>query len=547
MHIHDIHDKKDDIFYFYIDFDKCKTNYDIKYLKVNYADYAACKTKTPNIRARYIKDLKKYVCVDTDDKKSNDFMIQIINKYNIKGNCYPSISNHFRPDVEDNSHKYHYWFETDLSITSHVHINDTLLDIWGPKCEYTYVDIFSVPKKKENATSDGNDRRIIFEPCVEGMYLDTSKKYPKLTSEIYKDIMNINMRKGFFSKEEKEVPSCFFHNNCIAFEQFKFAQENGFKRDGYNPMTDYHRNMLNEYQSKNINVAVPMIDDLSRGVICCCVNVDDSKDPLIAVLRAKKNGHISKYWELPKGRPKPNESEINNAVRETREEIGIDVCKYIHKDVYVVDKFIFFGPMHIDRWKMHHDYPDESKRPHVIYYKEVKYFLAVLPEKVELKPQKVELKPQHEEVLECKWVQLSELKKIIYPNQVKMLTNFIESKKVKSKLTNSKSELLPLGFLPFFQKKPELSEKKNENVIENPNINTKKSFFSRHVKKEESKYPKKMETQESKPAFNILNPFHLFDNNKKITGSGSVTGTQEMQQSETMNKKKGLFDLVKKK
>jgi 8-oxo-dGTP pyrophosphatase MutT (NUDIX family) len=373
------------------------------------------------------------------------------------------------------------------------------------------------------------------------MYLDTSKKYPKLTSEIYKDIMNINMSmsRGFFSKEEKEVPSCLFHNNCIDFEKFKFAQENCFKRDGYNPMTDLHKNMLNDYLSKNKNMVVPIIDDLSRGVICCCVNVDDFKNPYILTLRAKKNGQISKYWGLPKGHPKLNESEINNAVRETREEVGVDVYKYIHEDLYVNFKYTFFGPMHIDRWKMHNDYPDESKRPNVIYYKEVKYFLAVLPEKVELKP-------QHEEVLECKWVRLSELKKIIYPNQVKMLTIFIESKKVNSKLTNSqlKPQSLQLPVVQFFQKKPELSKKKNENVIEK--TNTKKSFFSRHV--EEPKFPKKMETQESKPAFNILNPFHLFDNNKKITGSGPgpVSDTQKMQQSETMDKKKGFFNLLKK-
>ena len=64
-----------------------------------------------------------------------------------------------------------------------------------------------------------------------------------------------------------------------------------------------------------------------------------------------------------------------------------------------------------------------------------------------------------------------------------MLTNFIESKKVKSKLEckiQSKSQ--SLQFLHFF-KQQRLEKKKNENVIENTNVNTKKTFFSRYIKK----------------------------------------------------------------
>ena len=57
----------------------------------------------------------------------------------------------------------------------------------------------------------------------------------------------------------------------------------------------------------------------------------------------------------------------------------------------------------------------------------------------------MELKPQPEEILECKWVPLSKLKKEMHPESSKMLTNFIESKNVKSILHTTKSQNLKLN------------------------------------------------------------------------------------------------------
>jgi len=679
------HKKDDIVYYWYTDFDKHKTNKDIKITKKNAEKEKELTDQGKNIRIRYIQSLPKYVCIDTDDKKSNDFMVTILNKYNIKGNCYPSISNYFKPDLEENSHKYHYWFETELPITSHIRVNNTLLDIWGSKCYYTNIsNIFKIDQHFFTVGNNAEDYRIIFEPNVKGYYFDDScKKYPLLTSEMYDDIMNINLKDELFTK--KKVPSCLFHKDCIAFERFKCLEESGFKRDGYTPMSDYHKKILNDYQSNNkINTSPLIIDDLSRGVICC-VNVDGSNDPFIAVLRMKKEGRVSSYWGLPKGHPKQNESEISNAVREMLEEVGIDVCKYIHEDVYINDKYTFFGPMHIDsssnRSKMQHGIP-------CLQYKEVKYFLAVLPEKVELKP-------QLEEVLECKWIRLSELKNVTYPNINKMLTTFFDSKKVKSKLECKKQSNSPPLLQKLFEKTfskhyyqvkfkgydntmpkyngiifnsnkiagtqlvnnievwakvvrvydgdtffavfqlpdepirkykvrlthddnrldyidaPELdsknynekmkayaSKKFVEKMILNKIVRLKIKgsdgygriladvysingddttplseiiFQNNHAKKkylpflpkkkvsesellihikEESKQCQQMENQDSKPRFNILNPFHLFNNNKKTVDKvDKPLEAQQMQnreKSETTNKK-GFFDLFKKK
>ena len=202
------------------------------------------KHSDPNgdVRIFLLENRKKYVCVDADDKKSNDHVSYIMKKYNIKDNCYPSISNYFFHDYGENAHKYHYWFETDIPVTSHIHINNTLLDVWGPRGDYTkhpYLEY--VNRGKLKVDSDTDNSRIIFEPNVEGMYLDTSKKYPLLTNEIYHDIMNINLDTSLFSNK---APSCTFHYNCIAFEKLKHKE-----------MTELGlTNMQTNMQNKNSSV-----------------------------------------------------------------------------------------------------------------------------------------------------------------------------------------------------------------------------------------------------------------------------------------------------
>lgn len=59
-----------------------------------------------------------------------------------------------------------------------------------------------------------------------------------------------------------------------------------------------------------------------------------------------------------------------------------------------------------------------------------------------------------------------------------------------------------------------------------------------HTKKEESNHPGNIKKQKSKYAFNILDPFHLFDKNKKMNESDP---SQKNQQCETINKKKRTF------
>jgi 8-oxo-dGTP pyrophosphatase MutT (NUDIX family) len=407
-----------------------------------------------NVRVFNLADKKKYVCFDTDDKKSNEHVESIMKKYNIKDNCYPSISNYFYQNHGENRFKHHYWFEIEeaVSVTSHIHINNTLLDVWGPNGNYTRSNWI---KFRNNC--DNDSRRLIYEPNVEGMCLDTSKKYPKLTTEIYHAVMNINQHRDLFSNKKKTT-SCIFHDNCIAFEQFKHEEEKDFKRIGYNPMSDYHLTLLKQYlsSSKNINSYAYICSDESYGVICC-VKTNDSSDPLIAAIRMRKAPH---YLALPKGHhTKKSENDIECAIRETREEIGIDVSKYIKPDLHTSEKYTIATPMRIETWKAHKDYPDESKRPFCVYYKEVKYFMAVLPKALQLKP-------QSEEILECNWVSLSTLKNEMHPDASKTLTQFFNCKNVSSNLTLSMFDNIKLNSFNIFKKKQQQSEiTYNRNVI----------------------------------------------------------------------------------
>lgn len=491
-------------------------SFKINYLMYNY--YGTKKNDTNgNIRIFNLADRKKYVCIDADDKKSNDHVSYVMKKYGIKDNCYPSISNYFYHDYEENAHKNHYWFETDMPITSHINVNHTKLDVWGPKGEYTRDPWVKKKNKKNNIDSDNDSPRLIYEPNVEGMYLDTSKKYPLLTNKIYHDIMNINLNTSIFSSNKK-TPSCMFHDDCINFELFKYEESKGFKRDGYYPISESDRKELQNYLNKDLNSYVQIVNDKSFGVICC-VKTTHSNNPFVVAVRTKES---PKYLSLPKGHPLKDESEISCALRELREETSIDASNYIDSKIYVSEKYTFVNPMHSDEWKMHKNYPDESKRPFYLYYKEVKYFLAVFPETIELKP-----KPN--EILECKWIPLSEFKKKTYPNTSKILTEFFNSNKVKSKVLMS----LASNSVPENKKNISLSSLfqsilKKKSI--EPNKIQKQNSTEFTVNKNNSKSTELIKNQES-------SIFKLPFNKKKTSGLPSTEPITV--------KNKGLFNFFK--
>ncbi len=51
---------------------------------------------------------------------------------------------------------------------------------------------------------------------------------------------------------------------------------------------------------------------------------------LFLIIRSKKNGH----WGFPKGRQEKNEGATETALRELKEEVGIDKCKILNKEPF---------------------------------------------------------------------------------------------------------------------------------------------------------------------------------------------------------------------
>ena len=112
------------------------------------------------------------VCFDTDDKSSNDYVSEVMTKYNIPQNRNRSVSNVFNPEEGENAHKFHYWFRTEKKLEKRIQINGTKLDLLT--------------------------KEIVFEPIVEGQF--EVQYAPMLTDEIYNEIM-------LFGKKTEVIPA----------------------------------------------------------------------------------------------------------------------------------------------------------------------------------------------------------------------------------------------------------------------------------------------------------------------------------------------------
>jgi 8-oxo-dGTP pyrophosphatase MutT (NUDIX family) len=181
-------------------------------------------------------------------------------------------------------------------------------------------------------------------------------------------------------------------------------------------MLPAHELFLDEHKG----VKPLVVEDKSLGTICCAVV--PGSGPVVAMQRPR--GGALSLWAFPKGHPDAGESDVEGAVRETLEEIGIDVKRYVKKDFHVRTAYSFAEFMHKDAWKRHKDYPNESKRPVCVFHKHVIYFLAVLPKALALTP-------QEEEVEQAAWIPLSEVKYVTHPDMWAQLERLFASPGVR--------------------------------------------------------------------------------------------------------------------
>ena len=114
----------------------------------------------------YKLDNTGFMCFDTDDKASNDYVEAVMEKYNVPANRNKSVSNVFTPTEGENSYKFHYWFRTEKKIEKRIQINGTNLDILT--------------------------KELVFEPIVEDQF--EIENAPTLTDEIYNEIMRFGAK-----------------------------------------------------------------------------------------------------------------------------------------------------------------------------------------------------------------------------------------------------------------------------------------------------------------------------------------------------------------
>ena len=108
--------------------------------------------------------------------------------------------------------------------------------------------------------------------------------------------------------------------------------------------------------------------------------------------------HVLGHWDLPKGHMEGNETEVETAIRELKEETNIDI---------EVDDT--------------HRYTIEYS-PEEDVWKEVVYFIA--------KPKTNELIPQEEEVQEIEWLDIDEaIDRLTFDSAKNVLKNVVEDLK----------------------------------------------------------------------------------------------------------------------
>jgi 8-oxo-dGTP pyrophosphatase MutT (NUDIX family) len=152
------------------------------------------------------------------------------------------------------------------------------------------------------------------------------------------------------------------------------------------------------------NQMTRIIKDASFGAL-----VMTPKRTVLLIKQFSQNGG---FWALPKGHKDNGESDAEAAIREVNEECGLSLTTdHLLPGVWCKESYMFKGGLYGDAWLRHASYPNDKKRPRVIYDKMVMYGLALVNSELPVRP-------QEDEVEEVGWFPIEEaIRKLRHPSQ----------------------------------------------------------------------------------------------------------------------------------
>jgi ADP-ribose pyrophosphatase YjhB (NUDIX family) len=147
-----------------------------------------------------------------------------------------------------------------------------------------------------------------------------------------------------------------------------------------------------------------IIKDISFGALVL--------SPTNSVLLIKQLSQNGSYWALPKGHKEIGETDEEAAIREVNEECGLSLTtENLVPGVWFEEHYMFKAGLYRNDWERHSMYPNNKRKPTVLYDKKVLYGIALVNSELPVKP-------QAGEVEEVGWFSIDEaIKKLPHESQ----------------------------------------------------------------------------------------------------------------------------------
>jgi len=145
-----------------------------------------------------------------------------------------------------------------------------------------------------------------------------------------------------------------------------------YARVGFRPLNPTHEALVAAAEAQRKGAALEQREDLSCGVAVVHAGT---------VLLIEQRTSTGSHWALPKGHPEAGETDLEAALREVREEVGLalDAAAHVLPGAWAESRYTIAGRHWGQAWAQHPDYPNEALRACVLH-KTARFCLARLPE-----------------------------------------------------------------------------------------------------------------------------------------------------------------------